>query len=147
MATKSVSTKTIENVFQACRHYGWVLWGSSNVEITREVFRIDNPYPNEFKSLVHCIANFKQVKREAAIHAFLEFVICAVNQLEVKERQLLFERYFWNERYKSDAAHGSALGIPKHRYKKQMNLCRQKMIELLGLEGITLNIPKGAKDW
>jgi len=147
MAAKSVSTKTIENVFQACRHYGWILWGSSNIKITREVFWIDNPHPNEFKSFVDCIANFKQVEREAAIHAFLEFVINAVNQLEEIEKWLLFERYFWQERYKSDAAHGSALGMPKHRYKKQMNLCRQKMIELLELEGITLNIPKGAKDW
>lgn len=147
MATKSVATKTIENVFQICRYYGWVLWGSSNIEITREVFRIDNPYPNEFKSFVDCMANFKKVEGKVRMYAFLEFVINAVNQLEENEKQLLFERYFWQERYKSDAAHAKALEIAMYRYKKQMNMCRQRMSELLGLGGITLKLPKGAEDW
>ncbi|ANP83881.1 hypothetical protein BAQ53_24455 [Bacillus sp. B25(2016b)] len=77
----------------------------------------------------------------------MEFVINAVNQLEAVEQELLFERYFWEVSYKSDTAHGNALGLPKHRYKRKINICREKMIELLGIEGIKLNIPEGAKEW
>ncbi|EOA3905986.1 hypothetical protein [Bacillus cytotoxicus] len=147
MASKSVETKSLENVFMACRCYMWTLYRSPHIRITREEFWIDSPYPNEFNSLLDCIANFKEVKREIATYSFLEFVINAVNQLERPERQLLFDRYFWQDRYKSDAAHSRTLGVPANRYKKQMNLCRQNLIRLLGLDGAVLNVPKGAKDW
>ncbi|MEH7464830.1 hypothetical protein V7166_23125 [Bacillus thuringiensis] len=147
MATKSVEIKTIENVFKACRCYWWSLYSSPHIKITREVFYIANPYPNEFNSFVDCIAHFKQVAREVATYAFLEFVINAINQLGEVERELLFDRYFWQDRYKSDAAHSRSLGIAENIHRKQMNLCRQKLINLLGLEGIVLNVPEGAKDW
>ncbi|MDA2733382.1 hypothetical protein PDR34_26970 [Bacillus cereus] len=88
---------------------------------------------------------FYELRDDESLHSFYRFIVNAVNSLNKQERGLIYERYINQGHYKSDRQHYLAIGISAHKYKKQMDAARAKLIKNLELEGLQLNIPEWMK--
>jgi hypothetical protein len=122
------------------------LQGDTEPRITRNKLNYDNPIQNHYESFIDCLREFCEVRSNVSInYSFYQFIVDAVNSLNKQERELIYKRYLNKDHYKSDRQHYLAMGMSAHRYKKQMDAARVKLIKNLGLEGLQLNIPEWMK--
>ncbi|MBJ7956052.1 hypothetical protein JDS74_28630 [Bacillus cereus] len=83
---------------------------------------------------------FYELRDDELLHSFYQFIVDAVNSLNKQERELIYKRYLNKDHYKSDRQHYLSIGISVHKYKKQMDVARMKLIDVLGIENIKLTI-------
>ncbi|WP_431181240.1 hypothetical protein [Bacillus luti] len=111
--------------------------------ISRNKLVFDNYILSYHENFRNCLVAFYELRDNESLHSFYQFVVDAVNSLNKQERELIYERYINKGHYKSDRQHYLAMGISAHKYKKQMDAARMKLIDALGIENIKLTIP----DW
>ncbi|GCF71036.1 hypothetical protein [Bacillus paranthracis] len=140
-----MSKDTLKNIFHVYCFYKVRLQGDTEPRITRNKLNYDNPIQNHYESFIDCLREFCEVRSNVSIYSFYQFIVDAVNSLNKQERELIYKRYLNKDHYKSDRQHYLAMGMSAHRYKKQMDAARVKLIKNLGLEGLQLNIPEWMK--
>lgn len=138
-----MNKNTLKNVFHIYCFYIVRFQDDTEPRISRNKLVFDNHIQNHYESFTDCLREFCEVRSNVSIYSFYQFVVDAVNSLNKQERQLVYERYLNVDHFKSDRQHYLTIGISAHKYKKQMDAVRVKLIDALGIENIELIIP----DW
>ena len=111
--------------------------------ISRNKLIYENHILSYHENFRDCLVAFYELRDDETLHSFYQFIVDAVNSLNKQERKLVYERYLNVDHFKSDRQHYLTIGISAHKYKKQMDAVRVKLIDTLGIENIELTIP----DW
>lgn len=134
---------TLKNIFHMYCFYIVRFQDGTEPYISRDKLVFDNRILSYHENFRECLVAFYELRDDDSLHSFYRFIVDVVNSLNKQERKLVYERYLNVDHYKSDRQHYLAMGISAHKYKKQMDTVRAKLIEKLGIEGIELTIP----DW
>ncbi|MEK5017447.1 MULTISPECIES: hypothetical protein [Bacillus] len=134
---------TLKNIFHMYCFYIVRFQDDTEPRISRNKLVFDNHILSYHENFRDCLVAFYELRDDESLHSFYQFIVNAVNSLNKQERELIYKRYLNKDHYKSDRKHYLALGISVHKYKKQMDVARMKLIDILGIENIELTIP----DW
>ncbi|HHY0839770.1 TPA: hypothetical protein ACVW80_005993 [Bacillus thuringiensis] len=134
---------TLKNIFHMYCFYIVRFQDGTEPHIRRNKLVFDNHILSYHENFRDCLVAFYELRDGDSLHSFYGFIVDAVNSLNKQERELIYERYINKDHYKSDRQHYLAIGVSSHRYKKQMDIARAKLIDVLGIENIELIIP----DW
>lgn len=135
--------QTLNNIFHMYCFYIVRFQDGTEPHIIRNKLVFDNHILSYHENFRDCLVAFYELRDDESLHSFYRFIVNAVNSLNKQERKLIYERYLNRDHYKSDRQHYLAMGMSAHKYKKQMDVARVKLIDALGIENIKLTIP----DW
>ncbi|WP_431094435.1 hypothetical protein [Bacillus paranthracis] len=134
---------TLKNIFHMYCFYIVRFQDGTEPRISRNKLVFDNHILSYHENFRDCLVAFYELRDDELLHSFYQFIVNAVNSLNKQERELIFDRYLNRDHYKSDRQHYLSMGMSAHKYKKQMDVARMKLIDALGIENIELTIP----DW
>ncbi|MCU5109864.1 hypothetical protein OCA21_29445 [Bacillus cereus] len=134
---------TLKNIFHMYCFYIVRFQDDTEPHISRNKLVFDNHILSYHENFRDCLVAFYELRDDESLHSFYGFIVDAVNSLNKQERELVYERYLNVDHFKSDRQHYLTMSISAHKYKKQMDSVRVKLIKKLGIEGIKLIIP----DW
>ncbi|MGN4605239.1 hypothetical protein [Bacillus cereus group sp. MYBK81-2] len=138
-----MSKDTLKNIFHMYCFYIVRFQDGAEPRISRNKLIYENHILSYHENFRDCLVAFYELRDDETLHSFYQFIVDAVNSLNKQERQLVYERYLNVDHFKSDRQHYLTIGISAHKYKKQMDAVRVKLIDTLGIENIELTIP----DW
>lgn len=138
-----MSKDTLKNIFHMYCFYIVRFQDGTEPRISRNKLIYENHILSYHENFRDCLVAFYELRDDETLYSFYQFIVDAVNSLNKQERQLVYERYLNVDHFKSDRQHYLTIGISAHKYKKQMDVVRVKLIDALGIENIELTIP----DW
>lgn len=138
-----MSKGTLKNIFHMYCFYIVRFQDGTEPHISRSKLVFDNHILSYHENFRDCLVAFYELRDDESLHSFYQFIVDAVNLLNKQERELIYKRYLNVDHFKSDRQHYLTIGISAHKYKKQMDAVRAKLIDALGIEDIELTIP----DW
>ncbi|MDA2434987.1 hypothetical protein QUF96_00400 [Bacillus bombysepticus] len=135
-----MSKDTLKNIFYMYCFYIVRFQDGTEPHISRNKLVFDNHILSYHENFRDCLVAFYELRDDELLHSFYQFIVDAVNSLNKQERELIYKRYLNKDHYKSDRQHYLSIGISVHKYKKQMDVARMKLIDILGIENIKLTI-------